>query len=495
MNRFRAPRRGGPLRRLVVEPTRRFLQVEASGGIVLVAASVIALIWSNFAHDSYESFWATYVKLDFAIIEFSLDLGHWVNDGLMVFFFFVVGAEIKREAVHGELREIRQALLPIAAAIGGMALPALIYAAFNAGGEGSSGWGIPVATDIAFALGVLALVGRNVPVQLKIFLLTLAVADDIGGILIIAVFYSEDIAIEWIGAAAAAAAFVWLLPRLGFRHIMIHTAGGMILWVTFFQSGIHPTIAGVLLGLIVPAESLYDSAHMPRRIDYFLQRLRHALADKDRATGEHDAQEALRSIEHVAYEGRSPLERLEESMAPVSAFLVVPIFALANAGVQITGERLGDSLTSSIGIGIILGLLAGKMAGITGMSWIAIRLGAIKPPELGWAHIVGAALLAGIGFTVAIFIADLSFEGGSQLTAPLAGQTATHPTEQAKMAIFVATIAAAVLGYAVLRLAGRRGDPGRRDDLPADAVRATAPALPTAEEDEIAPPARTESEN
>lgn len=485
MNRFRAPRRGGPLRRLVVEPTRRFMAVEASGGVILVVAALIALIWENVASNSYESFWHTKITLDFAIISFDHDLGHWVNDGLMVFFFFVVGAEIKREALHGELRDPRQAVLPIAAAAGGMLVPAACYLALNSSGEGANGWGIPVATDIAFALGVLGLLGQRVPVQLKIFLLTLAVADDVGGILIIAIAYTDDIRIEWIGAAVAATAFVWLLPKLGFRHILIHTFGGIMLWVTLHESGIHTTIAGVVLGLLVPASSLYDEAHMPRRIDYFLQRLRHALADKDRATGEHDAQEALRSIEHVAYEGRAPIERVEESMAPISAFFVVPIFALANAGIPITGDALADAFTTNIGGGVLLGLLLGKLVGIVGASALAVRLGALKPPELRWPHIVGAALLAGIGFTVAIFIAELSFEGVSAATAPLAFEVRTEPVEQAKMGILIATIIAGALGYAVLWLAGRSGEPGRRDDLPADAVRATAPRLPEAEADMI----------
>ena len=485
MNRFRAPRRGGPLRRLVVEPTRRFMAVEASGGVILVVAALIALIWENVASNSYESFWHTKITLDFAIISFDHDLGHWVNDGLMVFFFFVVGAEIKREALHGELRDPRQAVLPIAAAAGGMLVPAACYLALNSSGDGVNGWGIPVATDIAFALGVLGLLGQRVPVQLKIFLLTLAVADDVGGILIIAIAYTDDIRIEWIGAAVAATAFVWLLPKLGFRHILIHTFGGIMLWVTLHESGIHTTIAGVVLGLLVPASSLYDEAHMPRRIDYFLQRLRHALADKDRATGEHDAQEALRSIEHVAYEGRAPIERVEESMAPISAFFVVPIFALANAGIPITGDALADAFTTNIGGGVLLGLLLGKLVGIVGASALAVRLGALKPPELRWPHIVGAALLAGIGFTVAIFIAELSFEGVSATTAPLAFEVRTEPVEQAKMGILIATIIAGALGYAVLWLAGRSGEPGRRDDLPADAVRATAPRLPEAEADMI----------
>lgn len=478
MLRFRQPQRGGPLRRLVVEPTRRFMAVEASGGIILVAAALIALIWENVASSSYESFWHTKITLDFAIISFDHDLGHWVNDGLMVFFFFVVGAEIKREALHGELRDPRRAVLPIAAAAGGMLIPAAFYLALNIGGDGANGWGIPVATDIAFALGVLALLGQRVPLQLKIFLLTLAVADDVGGILIIAIAYTDNIRIEWIAGAVAATAFAWLLPKLGFRHILIHTFGGIMLWVTLHESGIHTTIAGVILGLLVPASPFYDEAHMPRRIDYFLQRLRHALADKDRATGEHDAQEALRSIEHVAYEGRAPIERVEESMAPISAFFVVPIFALANAGIPLTGDALAEAFTTSIGLGVMLGLLLGKLVGIVGASALAVRFGALKPPELRWPHIVGAALLAGIGFTVAIFIAELSFEDVSAATAPLPFEVGTEPVEQAKMGIFIATIAAAVVGYALLYLTSREPGQRFRPGPPQDAVAAISDDAP-----------------
>lgn len=443
----------GPIRRLVVEPTLRFMQVEAAGGIVLVAAAVVAMIWANAAPDAYTSFWHAEVRLDLAIWAFEdklhpgsgVSLQHVVNDVLMVVFFLVVGAEIKREVVHGELQNPRQAALPIAAALGGMIVPAAIYAAFNAGGAGSAGWGIPVATDIAFALGVLALVGPRIPVQLKIFLLTLAVADDVGGILIIAIFYSENIRIEWIGGLLGAVAFLLLLKRVGVRHFGVHAIGGAILWLTLWEAGIHSTLAGVILGLIVPASSLYNHEGTSRRIDYFLQRLRHAMGDEDPRVASADSQEALRGVRHVAHEGMSPLERLEEEAAPISAFFVVPLFALANAGILITGDSISDAVSSNVAWGIFLGLLLGKFGGILLVSALAIRFRiAIKPPSLTWTHLAGAALLAGIGFTVAIFIANLSFD--------LDDPSGVTSLEAAKMGVFAASIIAALLGYAVLRI-------------------------------------------
>ena len=446
---YRPPWResSGPLRRLVVEPTIRFMRVEAAGGIALVLAALVALIWANVDQASYYSFWHTEINFDIGIWAFQeeghgVHLLHVVDDVLMVFFFLVVGAEIKREVVHGELRNPRRAMLPLLAALGGMLVPAGLYALLNTGGEGGPGWGIPVATDIAFALGVLALLGPRIPVQLKVFLLTLAVADDVGGILIIAVFYSEGIRLEWLAGVVGAVAFLLLLKRIGVRHFGAHAVGGVFLWLTLWEAGIHSPLAGVILGLIVPASSLYDHDGTARRMDYLLQRFRHAITDEDPRVAEHDSQEALRGIQHVAHEGLSPLERLEEAISPISAFVVVPIFALANAGIVLNGDSISEAVSSNVAIGIFLGLLLGKFVGIVGGSYLAVRLKlADKPPELTWPDIAGAALLAGIGFTVALFIADLSF--------PRDDQAAIE--EVAKMGIFGATIVAAVLGYAILR--------------------------------------------
>ncbi len=436
-----------PIRRIVVQATLRFVQVEAAGGVVLVIAAAVAMLWANVDFHSYEEFWHAHVKLDLSIWSFDQSLQHVVNDVLMVVFFLVVGAEIKREVTHGELRNPRQAALPIAAALGGMIVPAGIYALLNAGGEGSAGWGIPVATDIAFALGVLALVGRGVPVQLKVFLLTLAVADDVGGILIIAIFYSESIQVEWLAGMVGAIAFLLLLKQLGFRHIGVHALGGVFLWLTLWEAGVHATLAGVILGLIVPADALYEREGMARRFDYLLQRLRHVNEDPDPVIREHDTHEVLRDIRHVSHEGLSPLERLEEAVAPISAFVVVPIFALANAGIHISGDSIDAALGSDIAWGIFLGLLLGKFVGIVALSALAVRLGiAFKPEQLHWPHLAGAALLGAIGFTVAIFIANLSFD-------------ADHAAllEDAKIGIFAASLVAAVLGYSVLRAYRPRG--------------------------------------
>ena len=446
---YRPPWResSGPLRRLVVEPTIRFMRIEAAGGIALVLAALVALIWANVSPDSYSSFWHTEINFDIGIWAFQeeghgVSLQHVVDDVLMVFFFLVVGAEIKREVVHGELRNPRRATLPILAALGGMLVPAGLYALLNTGGAGGPGWGIPVATDIAFALGVLALLGPRIPVQLKVFLLTLAVADDVGGILIIAVFYSEGIRLEWLAGVVGAVAFLLVLKRIGVRYFGAHVIGGVFLWLTLWEAGIHSPLAGVILGLIVPASSLYDHDGTARRLDYLLQRFRHAIADDDPRVAEHDSQEALRGIQHVAHEGLSPLERLEEMISPISAFVVVPIFALANAGIVLNGDSISEAVSSNVAIGIFLGLLLGKFVGIVGGSYLAVRLKlADKPPELTWPDIAGAALLAGIGFTVALFIADLSFPGDDQAAVE----------EVAKMGIFAASIVAAVLGYAILR--------------------------------------------
>ncbi len=427
---------------MVVQTTMRFVEIEAAGGIVLVIAAGVALLWANIDYHSYDSFWHAHVSLDLSIWSFDQSLQHVVNDVLMVIFFLVVGAEIKREVTHGELRDPRHAALPIMAALGGMIVPAGIYAIFNAGSAGASGWGIPVATDIAFALGVLALVGRGVPVQLKVFLLTLAVADDVGGILIIAIFYSESIQYEWLLGMVGAVAFLLLLRQLGFRHPGVHAIGGVFLWLTLWEAGVHATLAGVILGLIVPANALYEGRGVTRRIDYLLQRLRHVQDDPDPVVREHDTHETLRNLEHISREGVSPLERLEEAIAPISAFVVVPIFALANAGIHLTGDSISAALSSEIAWGVLAGLLLGKFFGVMAASAVAIRLGiAFKPPELRWGHLGGAALLAGIGFTVAIFIANLSFDGPDSAML----------LEDAKIGIFAASIIAAVFGFATLR--------------------------------------------
>ena len=449
---FRPPWREGrgPIPRLVVQPVLRFIRLEAAGGVVIVAAAVVALIWANALTDSYADFWDTDLTLDLGFLTLDETLHGWVNDALMVIFFFVIALEIKREAVHGELRDPRQAALPVIAALGGMLVPILIFSAVNAGGEGAKGWGIPVATDIAFALGVLALVGNRIPVQLKIFLLTLAVADDIGGILIIAVFLSDDLSIAWLLGAGATVVGILVMQRGGIRPIAAYIPVGLVLWLCVFESGVEATIAGVVLGLLTPARSLYQQRDLGTSLHDHLDAYDSAVGEPEASTAQVQAAEALRSMEHLTNEALSPLERLEESVQPWSAFLIIPIFALANAGIVLSGDILTDAFKSELAWGVFLGLVVGKAVGVTGFSVLAVRLGvAKKPAVISWPDVVGVAFLAGVGFTVAIFIAGLSFSD------PIL-------VENAKIGIFAASLVAALLGFVGLRISQGRKVAQRR---------------------------------
>jgi NhaA family Na+:H+ antiporter len=407
----------------------------------------------------------------------------------MVIFFFVVGLEIKREAVHGELRDRRQAALPIFAALGGMVVPASVFAIFNAGGPGADGWGIPVATDIAFALGVLSLVGNRVPIQLKVFLLTLAVADDIGGILIIAVFYADDVSIAWLLGAAVTIVAVLAMQRAGIRPVLAYVPVGAVLWLCLFESGVEATIGGVILGLMTPAGALIARDRFGPMATELLDDYRgamgrgpledpHTRLEEDPHAGMHPGELAERSMRDdladsaihrvgtVARETQSPLHRVEEGLGPWSAFVVVPIFALANAGIALTGDSISNALESDVAWGVAAGLILGKLFGVLFATFMTVRFGiAHLPHGVRWAHIAGVAMLSGIGFTVAIFIASLSFDEESLL-------------EEAKIGIFAATILAAVLGYAMLRLIPPVGPGGELpsgapglDEAPAETVR------------------------
>jgi NhaA family Na+:H+ antiporter len=432
---------GGPGRRFVVRrfvrPAQRFASVEASGGIVLLIGAIIALVWVNSPWAaSYHQLWATEIALDLHLFEIHKHLGHAVNDGLMVIFFFVVGLEIKRELVTGQLSTPRRAMLPAAAALGGMAVPALIYVAFNAGEVTLHGWGIPMATDIAFAVGVLTLLGRRVPAPLKVFLLALAVTDDLGGIIVIAIFYTEALSLEAIGWAIAILALIVLFNRGGVRAIGVYVFLGVLFWAAMLKSGIHPTIAGVILAMLTPTRPHYSDEDF----DAILERLRaeYVIA---RADGDHDRmQQALAQISDLASGRESPLDRLEHRLAPWAAFLIVPIFAVANAGVAISVDMLRDALTSPVTLGVLFGLVVGKPVGIFLASWLCVRLGIAQlPANTSFRQILGVGMIAGIGFTVALFIAGLSFEDPAHL-------------DQAKVGILAASLLAGALGSAFLLL-------------------------------------------
>jgi Na+:H+ antiporter, NhaA family len=374
-------------------PLRDFLHDESAGGIVLLCATVIALLWANspWSH-AYVELWHVELIGD--------DLQHWVNDGAMVLFFFIVGLEIKRELVNGELRNLRDAMLPALAAAGGVVLPALVFLAIvRADGDYAQGWGIPIATDIAFAVGLLAVLGRWIPDGAKLFLLSVAIADDVIAIVVIAVFYSHELSWLWLAGAVAGLLAVVVLRRLGVAAIWPYVLVGLTVWYATKQSGVHATIAGVALALLTPA-------------------------------GPVKGREVLRDLEHWLH--------------PVSAFVVVPLFALANAGVDFRGGMLGAAIGSSLAWAVGLGLLLGKTIGIGTTTLLAVRAGfGTLPAGLRGREVWGLAALAGIGFTVSLFVAGLAYD---------------HPTlvEQAKVGIFAGSLASALLGAAILYLRHRR---------------------------------------
>lgn len=425
--------RNSALARTVGRPLMHFLHIETSAGILLLLATAAALIWVNSpVGDSYEHFWHTPIEItvsDFTV--FDEDLHGFVNDALMALFFFVVGLEIKRELVTGRLRRPRDAMLPAVAALGGMVVPALVYVAFNAGGDDLQGWGVPMATDIAFAMGVVSLVGRWVPGWLRLFLLTLAIVDDIGAILVIAIFYTSDISLGWLGLAALLCVLISALTRIRVWQWPVYMIVGVVVWWATLNSGVHATIAGVVLGLLTPARPLQGDAEA-RSVARWLQ-------DKS-SISVNDIQRANFGIA----ESRSVAERLEVGLHPYVSYLIVPIFALANAGVVLSGDSLTGAASSSVTIGVALGLLVGKTVGVSGFTLLATRLGlSALPAGVSRLHVVGVSIVAGIGFTVALFVTALAFEGSA------AG-------DEAKIGVLAASLVAAVAGLIVLRLAGRR---------------------------------------
>jgi NhaA family Na+:H+ antiporter len=421
---------------------REFVHDEAFGGILLLLCALIALIWANSPwSESYDAFWSTELTLGSVQIHLTESLRHWVNDGLMAIFFFVVGLEIKREVLVGELASLRRAAFPAIAALGGVLVPAGIYLLLNRGTQGEQGWGIPMATDIAFALGVLALLGDRIPLGLKVFLTALAIVDDIAAVLVIAIFYTAQVHWEALGIAALVFAGLIAANRLHLRQPLVYGLLGIALWAAVFESGVHATVAGVLLALTIPARTRIDP-------DAFVAKGRRLLEEFARA-GEHDAsiltngprQEALAELEDVVEAAGAPLQRLEHALHSWVAFAIVPLFALANAGVRIEGD-LGTALGNQITLGVVLGLVLGKQLGVTLAAWLAVRSGMTELPEgVGWRHIYGAGWLAGIGFTMSLFVADLAFADGPEATLLTA----------AKLGILVASVIAGGVGWLILR--------------------------------------------
>jgi NhaA family Na+:H+ antiporter len=390
-----------PIHRITA-PLRRFLHVQAASGAVLLAATVVALVLANSPwSEGFLGIWQSRGVLSMGAFEFNHSLKHLINDGLMVIFFFVIGLEVKRELVLGELREFRRAVLPVAAALGGMVVPAICFLAIEYGGPGQRGWGIPMATDIAFVVGCTAVLGNRVPHSLRILLLSLAIADDIGAILVIAIGYTDDINLLWLAWGLVGIGLVGALSRLGVRSFFAYTVAGIVTWFAFHESGVHATIAGVILGLMTPARSSLGTGLVGdtlRRADLALHGDWEAVSDRA---------EKLRRFQWAVRETISPLEYLENALHPWVAFLIMPVFALANAGVPIQVSNVA----SPVAFAVMTGLVVGKPVGIFVFSWLSVQLGLARLPDgVDWRLLWAGGCLAGIGFTMALFIAGLALE-------------------------------------------------------------------------------------
>jgi Na+:H+ antiporter, NhaA family len=430
-----------PIDKILVRPIARFINNSTTSGILLFASAVIALVLANSPfQDAYHHFWEHTFSIGFDEFVVSKSLHHWINDGLMSIFFFVIGLELKREIMAGELSRPKDAVLPIFAALGGMVIPALFYLTLNTSGDTSAGWGIPMATDIAFALGILYLLGDKVPVSLKVFLTALAIADDLGAVLVIAFFYTSDISTTSLLVGAGFLSILLLANALGVRSIVFYGIVGIGgLWLAFLLSGVHATIAGVIAALTIPANVKIQDKQ-------FVIKMNTLTNDFAKSTPNnvtlltHDQLDIVEKIRFYSKAALTPLQRLEHAMHPLVAYVVMPIFALANAGITFSGN-FADNLVSNVSLGVILGLALGKFIGIVAITKILIRLKlAVLPDGLTWRHIYGVAMLAGVGFTMSLFITDLAF------VAPV------HII-QAKIGIFIASIICGIGGFLVLRKA------------------------------------------
>lgn len=444
----------------LVRPIHNLMQLETSSAVAILGATILALVIANTPlFGAYERFWASAVTIDIGDLHIlELSLRDVVNNALMTLFFLLVSLEIKRELVFGELRDPKAAALPIVAAIGGMVVPAGIYVAFNFGSDDLRGWGIPMATDIAFAVALLAALGRRVPLGARLFLLTLAIVDDLGAILVIALFYTGGVQLSWLLTAAAAVAVALIFQRMRVRAVAAYIALGLIGWYALEESGVHPTIMGVAFGLITPAFAYLSPDKYPEVAGRLVNEVVVRNEDGVVTADEHEANDhTLREIRRLTLETQSPLHRVENRLAPWVAFAIVPLFAFANAGVPYPDVPAAEWLTDPVVLGIALGLVAGKTLGIFGFAWLTERAGVARyPTGMTPAHLLGVAMTAGIGFTVAIFIANLAF-------------TDADTVELAKLGILVGSLVAAVGGYLVLRLTGKE----EPHDVPRGA--ATAP--------------------
>ena len=464
------------LRHFLRRPANLFADREVASGLIMLTAAAVALFWANSPwSEAYHSLWET--EIDLAIGSWQLHpltAEAFVNEALMAIFFFVVGLEIKRELVTGELRHFKAAAVPAFAAVGGMVVPAAIFFALNTSGEAANGWGIPIATDIAFAVGVVALLGSRVNPLLKLFLLTLAIVDDIGAIIVIAVFYNDSLQFAWVLVAVGALVLMRLARSLHVWSTPFYVVVGIVVWYATLESGVHATIAGVILGLMTPAKPLITMKHAAKEIGTLSEKSSH----RDMAMAA-----------FLMSEVRPQTEILEHHLHPVSAYLVIPLFALANAGIDITGESLGDAGTSNLAWGVFLGLVVGKPLGVVAATWIATRFGFALPMGVRWPEFIGMGMAAGIGFTVSIFVTNLAFDSAPDLS------------DIAKTGVLFASLAASLLAVAILWLSHKLKKPTTdavadvSGDASADAAAAAIEASPDSSADSAAAAADTSADS
>lgn len=425
----------------VVRPFQKFIKHEKSGGLVLGICVILALFLANspFSDQYFEFFQHKFGFTFDGIPYLEYDLLHWINDGLMAIFFFVVGLELKREIVAGELSNPRKAMLPIIAAAGGMLVPALIYFSMNSSGEVSNGWGIPMATDIAFALGVLYLLGNRIPLSLKVFLTALAIVDDLGAVLVIAFFYTSDISFLSLAFGFSFLIVMYAGNKLGIRNILFYAIFGIIgVWTSFLLSGVHATIAAVLAAFTIPADVRIRETYLVEKIKNSLQKFSDIDPNNKIPTLTNEQLHYLEEIKTDTNNATPPLQRLEHAMHPFVTFVIIPIFALANAGVTVIDIEFEELFSTNVALGVALGLLLGKVVGVVGFTWLSVKMKISPFPEgMNVKNLFGLGLLASIGFTMSLFITSLAFQSPEYIT-------------QAKIGIFVASIIGGILGYALL---------------------------------------------
>jgi NhaA family Na+:H+ antiporter len=437
-----------PLFGKILSPFESFLRRTTAGGLVLIVTTGITLgIATLVGDEAFHHLWARTLAIA-APPQFVLELSwhQWVNDALMALFFLLVGLELKREILVGELSSLKDAALPVVAATGGMVVPALVYSAINGGTATASGWGIPMATDIAFAVGILVLLAWRVPKNLIVFLTALAIADDLGAVLVIAIFYTHEIGVGALQAVGGLFLLLLLFNRGGVRHPLPYAIAGVALWYAMFSSGVHATLAGILLAATIPARPAHSAASFERRIDELQGAFSSHLHDSrttDDPLSNYGLASLAEAIEGSAVAVQSPLQRIEHALTPWVTFVVIPVFALANAGIDLSGVAWSDALSSRVTLGVVAGLVFGKFLGITLFSYAAVRLGLGRLPSgVQWKHLMGAAWLGGIGFTMSLFIGQLAFRSDALV-------------EQAKLGILLGSALSAALGLAWLFAASR----------------------------------------